>query len=357
MIFLICRPPCHTFLFLTARKIGDILLTVPISALQTAQTVPKSISKPIGTISVHGLLAAKLTIIVSEPLAPWEVTSHTKKDFEDSMPLKWHPLLQALLPPESLSRLEAQKKKVSSDWIAVSTAFPAVSYDLYLYNWLRVGTRTFYYTSFVKRAKKPLHRDECLALVPVADYFNHADVGCKVSFSPSGYQFSADRQIEKGEEIFSSYGHHSNDFLLVEYGFVIDENRWDEITLDDVILPLFSEEQKSELKAAGFLGNFVLDQETVCYRVELALRLLCMTPNRWQLLVTNGLGDEDEHQEAVNMIFVKALEAYLGKVHEHLKQIEVLHCGLACQRDILSRRWRQIHRLLTAAVNRIENTK
>lgn len=330
-------------------------MTVPISALRTVQTVPKSISKPIGTTTVQGLLAAELAMDTSEVRAPWRAVLPTKEDFEESIPLMWHPSLQMLLPPGSSSLLEKQKKKLSIDWTTVSTAFPTLSYDPYLYHWLTVSTRTFYYSSPKIKTKKPLNRDDCLALIPFADYFNHADVGSEVTFSPSGYKICTDRQIEKGEEIYISYGNHSNDFLLAEYGFILDENKWDEITLDEVILPLFSEEQKQTLKEAGFLGNFVLDRETVCYRTQVALRLLCMLPNRWLRLVADGLGDEDKYQVAVNKILLKSLKAYLDIVHERLKQVEVLDYGLSSQRGTLSRRWKQIRLLLTTAISRIEN--
>ena len=247
------------------------------------------------------------------------------------------------------------KKKLSLDWTTVSAAFPTLSYDLYLYNWHIVNTRTFYYTSPNIKTEKPVHRDDCLAFVPFADYFNHADVGCKVTFSPFLYQICTDRQIEKGEEVYISYGNHSNDFLLAEYGFILDENKWDEIFLDEVILPLFSEDQKLKLKEAGFLGKFALERGTMCYRTQVALSLLCMPLNRWQLLLTDGLEDEDQYQVAVNKIWLSALNAYLDHVHERLKQVEALNCGLPSQRDTLSRRWKQIRLLLTIAISRIES--
>ncbi len=272
-----------------------------------------------------------------------------------SMPLMWHESLQALLPQGSLSLLENQKKKISVDWTAVSAAFPTISYDRYLYCWFVVSTRTFYYTSPKIKNKKPLSHDDCLALMPFADYFNHADVGSGVTYSPSGYNISTDRQIKKGEEVYISYGSHSNDFLLTEYGFILDENKWDKISLDEDILRLFSEDQKQELKEAGFLGNFVLDRETVCYRTQVALRLLFIAPKRWRYLVANGLEDKDKYQAAVDKILLKIFMARLEIVHESLKQVEVLDCGLPSQRDTLSRRWKQICLLLTAAISRIEN--
>ena len=340
-------------LILTVNQAGATILTIPISALRTVQTVRKSISKAIGTISVNGILAAELAIDTSQARAPWRAVLPTKEDFERSIPWMWHPSLQALLPPAALSLVEKQKKKFSSDWAAVSIAFPNLPSDVYLHNWLNVNTRTFYYTS--PKIKKPLCRDDCLALIPFADYFNHADVGCEVTFSPSGYQICTDRQIEKGEEICISYGNHSNDFLLAEYGFILDENKWDEISLDEVILPLFSEGQKEKLKEAGFLGGFVLDGEMVCYRTQVALRLLCMPPNSWQHLVRNGLGDEDKHQVGVNKILLKALNALLDSADARIEQVKGLDCGLLSQRDTLSKRWNQIRLLLNSALSRIES--
>lgn len=68
-----------------------------------------------------------------------------------------------------------------------------------------------------------------MALNPFADCFNHADEGCKVEYGPIGFKISSDRVYEKDEEIYISYGSHSNDFLLVEYRFILLENKWDEL--------------------------------------------------------------------------------------------------------------------------------
>ncbi|TGO07454.1 hypothetical protein BTUL_0275g00160 [Botrytis tulipae] len=333
---------------------GDTILTAPISAFRTAQTVPRSISKSISSITVNGLLAAELAIDTTEVCAPWRAVLPTKADFEESMPLMWHPSLQALLPSASLSLIQNQMIKISSDWTAVSTAFPTLPYDHYLYNWLLVSTRTFYYNSPTIETKKPPSHDDCLALIPLADNFNHADDGCEVTSSPSGYKICADRQIAKGEEIYITYGNHSNDFLLAEYGFILVENRWDAVCLDGVILPLFSEKQKQELKEAGFLGKYVLDRETICYRTQVAMRLLFISVNKWQSLVANSLEDNDEYQMAVDQILLKTLKSYLDSVDEKFKQVEVLNCGLESQKGTLISRWKQIRLFLIASISRLE---
>lgn len=191
-----------------------------------------------------------------------------------------------------------------------------------------------------------------MALNPFADYFNHTDdQGCEVTFGPNGYAITTDKPIKKGEEIYISYGNHSNDFLLAEYGFILEENKWDEICLDSYILPLLSEIQKKTLKDAGFLGKYVLDKETVCYRTQVALRLLCLPLKDWRRFL-NG-HDDGKDQSAVDQLLLKILRPYSKTVEETIKSLAVLDCGLASQRETLSRRWRQIHLILRSAIARI----
>ncbi|KAG0650498.1 Ribosomal lysine N-methyltransferase 2 [Hyphodiscus hymeniophilus] len=208
---------------------GDTILTVPISALRTLLTVPKSISIPIGAITVHGLLAASLSLDTTLHYSAWRAVLPTAESFKESVPLLWHTTLQALLPSAALSLLKNQQAKISKDWSAVSSAFPSLSYETYQYNWLLVNTRTFYFTSPLIKLSKPVNRDDCMALQPFADYFNHADIAsAEALFSSQGYSIAASCSISKGDEIYISYGNHSNDFLLAEYGFSMESNKWDE---------------------------------------------------------------------------------------------------------------------------------
>lgn len=155
-----------------------------------------------------------------------------------------------------------------------------VAYDDFIYSWFVVGTRTFYYTP--PESDEQRDAEECLALVPFADYFNHSPKGCKVSFSPACYNFTAVSNLEKGEEVFISYGSHNNDFLLVEYGFYLENNKWDEALLDLVLLTLFSDKQKEILVSENFWADFVLDTNSICYRTEVGTRLLCMLLDLWR---------------------------------------------------------------------------
>lgn len=265
----------------------------------------------------------------------------------------WDPVLQGLLPTACKSLLEHQEKKLDLDWTAVHQAFPGILYNDYIYNWLIVNTRTFHYTSNSRRIKKPTNPDDCMALNPFADYFNHTDTGgCEVSFGPDGYKIVTSRVIEKGDEVYISYGNHSNDFLLAEYGFMLTENKWDEMSLDAFIMPLLSAKQKNHLSEAGFLGKYILDRETVCYRTQVVLRLVCLPLEKWKHFV-NGEDDGETDQPTVDRLLFQVLHSHLDQVKEMVKALGVLDCGLKSQRATLTQRWNQLHFLLETALGRI----
>jgi len=231
-----------------------------------------------------------------------------------------------------------------------------LSYEHYVYNWLLVNTRTFYFTSPLIFLPKPINRDDCMALNPFADYFNHSSSpSASASFSSTGYVISASFPIEQGDEIYISYGNHSNDFLLAEYGFILDTNQWDEVSLDEWLLERFDEKQQEVLREAGFKGKYALDAEGVCYRTKIAVRLLCMPLNKWRRMVSVGLEDGDRYQSEVDEILMKVFQTFAKDAYRKIQSVKSLDCGLANQRETLSRRWHQIRALLEAAMERSDS--
>ena len=146
---------------------------------------------------------------------------------------------------------------------------------------------------------------------------------------------------------------HSNDYLLAEYGFVLEENGCDEISLDDQILPLLSEKQKMELEFEGFLGHYVLDRETVCQRTQVALRLLCTSAKKWKRFV-DGTADGRDSQDEVDAILAGVIKRQKEEAQKSIERISKLRKGLDSQRETLSRRWKQIFLLLDTAIARIQ---
>jgi hypothetical protein len=300
--------------------------------------------------------------------------------------------------------------------------------------------------------KRASNTDDNMALQPVADLFNHdGAAGCGVAFDAASFVVKAARAHAAGDEARIRYGRHGGDFLAVEYGFVPDGgDEWDEVGLDEVILPRLQrggeEEEEEErpgegggvdekarkrkrkdsscnsnnnnkaptdagqkaaaerrqqraarwrdrLEERGFLGGYVLDQRTVCYRTQVALRALLALEkaeerdekeqkgekkkkqkkegadgndddddgcDAWSRFV-DGLDDGDAEQPAADALLAGLLEAYrAGAVAERIRRVEkrggdLRAVGESCQRDLLVARWRQADRLLELTIERLRD--
>lgn len=277
------------------------------------------------------------------------------------------------MPPAAQRVFANQRKNFERDWTIVSQAMPfppgkgrvrpSCSRHEYLYAWMLVNTRTFYY---VTPQTKKLPKEDHMVLQPVADLFNHTDKdGCTVVYNPAeSFSFKTIQSYGKGDEVYISYGTHHNDFLLVEYGFVLDSNIWDEVCLDAAILPCLSPRQKTCLEDVGFLGNYVLDKDTVCHRTQVALRLMLadmhggMSMDRWHDFV-EGIDDGEEDAERINAILVSLLREYESSVAESTKAIQSLQFEPADgildngRRATLLLRWGQISKLIDDTLERI----
>ena len=76
--------------------------------------------------------------------------------------------------------LHQQVRKLDKDFTALSKAFRLVSREEYVYHWLIINTRSFYCVAPGIPSAAP---DDCMALCPFVDYFNHADAGVNLALS------------------------------------------------------------------------------------------------------------------------------------------------------------------------------
>lgn len=233
--------------------------------------------------------------------------------------------------------LKKQQKNFQQDRSIVSKAYPYVSQEEYLHAWLLANTRSFYR----------------LALLPVADLFNHADVGCETLFSPQRYIFTAGRVYRASEEVHVCYGGHSNDFLLTEYGFLLTENRWDAVCLDDVVLPNLNQEQKYTLKKREFLGQYMLDPEGVgCFRTQVALRMLGCAHDQWRQFADAEVDDRASQREA-NVLLMQFLNTFTKMIQQTLEDIKNVNIGQTNQPGLLTLRWKQIENTAKQSIKRL----
>lgn len=157
----------------------------------------------------------------------------------------------------------------------------------------------------------------------------------------------ADRAYRAGEEVYVTYGAHTNDFLLTEYGFILASNAHDSIPLDRVILPHLSTSQITTLKSDGFYGAYTLSKAdaTVCHRTQAVLRLLCLPERRYSAFV-GGTDEGGADQGRVDGFLRELLVGFEREVMERREGVE----GRGEEGEVLVRRWGQIAGIVRSAV-------
>lgn len=140
----------------------------------------------------------------------------------------------------------------------------------FLRYWLCCNSRCLYMKLPASLDKN--HEDN-FTMVPYVDFLNHTiQEKCSVKVTPDSFQVFAAVDYQKDDQIYLSYGAHSNEFLLCEYGFVLGrgENKWNSIDVTPQILKLLSHAQIHFLEEQGYLGEYFINSD-VSYRIEVAL--------------------------------------------------------------------------------------
>lgn len=135
----------------------------------------------------------------------------------------------------------------------------------------------------------------------------------------------------------------------------MDENEDDSVSLDAVILPLLDEKQKKILEEARFLGTYVLDSTTkeVCYRTQVALRMICLKEAKWRRFV-DGFDGGEKDQKVVDQLLSKVLKGLGENAKEMTKKMSESGGNEVEQRDVLRRRWAQIQGIVRDASERLQ---
>lgn len=321
-------------------------MTVPTRAIRSRETVPASILNNVPeTMTIHGLLAA--AFLLNPPAESWRRLIPERKDF-DTFPFFWPKAAQELLPAEAKRLVITQQSNFDQDWKNIASGFPEISLEGYEYAWFVVGTRSFYYET-PQTILYPWH--DRLALLPIADLFNHAEIGCQVSHSAEeGYKVTADRAYGKGSEVCTSYGDHSNDFLLAEFGFLLRNNAHDQVYLDQLLLPKLDAERRGFLEQRKRLGAFLLKPSSrPCPRTVIALCLVCAPATDWKDIV-DGKKSSKSTLTAANKLLQGILEAFLVEITAHRRKVTALDNASDVCRTLLAERWDQIDKLVRKAV-------
>ncbi|KAK3674363.1 hypothetical protein LTR78_005832 [Recurvomyces mirabilis] len=287
----------------------------------------------------------------NEGLRVWRATWPTDEDFEHSLPMRWPKKLREHLPPSIDQPLRRQEEDYAKDLAAVRASHDSSRYfdeDEFRYCWSIVNSRSFHW--------KPARKGSagCMVMCPFIDYLNHGSSGtsCNIVQRPHGYEVLAERDYENGEEVLATYGAHTNDKLLVHYGFVLPSNPNtpnidDDIRLDHILLPALTETVSSQLQDTGFLGGYALlpASNELCFKTQVAVRAMLLTCNEWEYFVSSGEDLARDETAAVLRFMRPLLVKYRDDARQKLEILggnDVASGGLENEVGILRTRWKQI---------------
>eukprot|EP00834_Sanchytrium_tribonematis_P000684 NODE_13_length_54415_cov_0.522424.p18 type:complete len:337 gc:universal NODE_13_length_54415_cov_0.522424:10018-11028(+) len=135
--------------------------------------------------------------------------------------------------------------------------------------------KTLFLNAFVMMNTRCVAVQNEVLLMKGFDMLNHNTKSTvELDVVDGGIELRSSVEIAKDEQVFLNYGPHDNLFLLVEYGFVLDNNENDLINVTHYLLPLLTKSQKILLKDNHFLGDYCVGHSGFDFRSRVALHVL-----------------------------------------------------------------------------------
>ena len=169
---------------------------------------------------------------------------------------------EILKDTQFLESLEQKKKSMKKDYDTLVNEIPGYSkYDFNLFKKMKevVGSRVYGVT--INGKKETI-------IAPFADLLNHkfeSHTYWNYDDKTNSFFIRGISNIQKGSEIFESYGLKSNRQFLLYYGFIIEKNTNNKFRIDLVLNNTFpySEEKKAFLGTKDINKSFLIDIKLV----------------------------------------------------------------------------------------------
>eukprot|EP01129_Flabellula_baltica_P006640 TRINITY_DN2500_c0_g1_i1.p1 TRINITY_DN2500_c0_g1~~TRINITY_DN2500_c0_g1_i1.p1 ORF type:complete len:517 (-),score=131.08 TRINITY_DN2500_c0_g1_i1:26-1516(-) len=236
----------HGFIAKRDYEEGELIASVPLDLMMTNKTALE------GSVA---LLVAKDNLfqqIDSLPLALHLITERYKlrskwRQYIDTLPkairlpLFWNSEKIQLLKGsptfiDVIKQKSAVARQYSHVWKTLNNFEDLVlKRDAFTYDIFRWAYGTIYCRKnripLIGKSGKPV---DALSLIPVYDLFNHEDgddITAEYSLETESIECRAKRSFKEGEQVYMFYGHRTNGDLFMNSGFVIENNKWDYITV------------------------------------------------------------------------------------------------------------------------------
>ncbi|GMM33493.1 protein-lysine N-methyltransferase [Saccharomycopsis crataegensis] len=243
-------------------------------------------------------------------------------DIENSNLLMKNPLI-SLLPFSMQIHVKKQYYKFKNDYQTIISLIKKrctlsqteiqdiIPMEKFLWSWLCINSRCLYMELPSKFDNKTI--DDNFTLCPLVDFINHCDDSHsnsssikidKSSFSvfTSGENPNYRTSNEEIQELYFSYGAHSNAFLFAEYGFILsDSNKWETVDISENISEMLDDEKTKYLESIGYFNDYSINHESISFRTTVALSLISNSdakdPFRKINFLINGTIDETEFEK------------------------------------------------------------
>lgn len=183
-------------------------------------------------------------------------------------------LLWRMLPRSARKHADSVVARFEKDYLVVTQKIPnsstLICREDFLWAWMCINSRCLY-------MEMPQSKDanDNFTMAPYVDFLNHLnDDQCGIKIDTLGFHVVTSCNYLPGEELYFSYGPHSNEFLFCEYGFSLRENKWNYIDISDFIVPLLRPAHVDFLKKTGYYGEYTVNSSGMSFRTEIALAVL-----------------------------------------------------------------------------------
>ena len=121
-----------------------------------------------------------------------------------------------------------------------------------------------------------------------------------------------------------NYGAHSNDFLLNEYGFVVDGNKWNYLDISDEIIELIDDDKKEVktfLLEHDYWGDYTINETDISYRIFVALNYYVTRDERRVRKFIEGYISEDYFKPKISSVLKELLVSLTAKYTKTLSEL------------------------------------
>ncbi|CAI5759801.1 unnamed protein product [Candida verbasci] len=244
----------------------------------------------------------------------------TMSDFQLT-PMTWNnqelvkqlPISTQLMNEEITSRFE-------KDYKVISDELGILNREDVLLSWLCINSRCLY-----MKLSTSHNSSDNFTMVPFVDFINHSDEDhCKLKIDFKGFKIITTCEYTLNSQIYLNYGPHNNDFLLCEYGFMINDNKWNDLDISNYIMDYLKPKQIEYLKQIDYFDFYTLTNSILSFRTEVVLAVIQESnPEESKKLESfiNGYTDGVIYQRLSKHLLKKILEEVIFEYekNQHLQ--------------------------------------